>query len=156
MPESRSFYSYDDVVNNNSALTAQPIIYASPTARAEDYGGVDKIGNFEDGEILYLAAYAHDASRNDAKILVWGNAEFADDEMYEKGYTVTPLSAFISSVSWLYDNSIDMGIGEKSLTLDYMQIDSQSKANKILAVIILVPVVVAGIGVLVWLRRKNA
>lgn len=156
MPESRSFYSYDDVINNNSAITAQPIIYASPTARAEDYGGVDKIGNFTDGEILYLAAYAHDASRNDAKILVWGNAEFADDKMYNEGYTVTSLSAFISSVSWLYDNSVDMEIGEKTLPLDYMQIDSQSKANKILAVIILIPVLVAGIGVLVWLRRKNA
>lgn len=156
MPESRSFYSYDDVINNNSAITAQPIIYASPTARAEDYGGVDKVGNFEDGEILYLAAYAQDASRNDAKVLVWGNAEFADDEMYQQGYTITPISAFISSVAWLYDNSSDMEIGEKGLTLDYMQIDSQSKANGILAVIILVPVVVAGIGVLIWLRRKNA
>lgn len=156
MPESRSFYSYDDVVNNNSSLTAQPIIYASPTARAEDFGGVDKVGNFVDGEILYLAAYAHDAARNDSKILVWGNAEFADDEMYEQGYTITPLSAFISSVAWLHDNSIDMEIGEKSLTLDYMQIDSQEKANKVLAIIIVIPVVVAGIGVFVWLRRKNS
>ncbi len=156
MPESRSFYSYDDVVNNNSALTAQPIIFASPTARAENYGGVNKIGNFTDGEILYLAAYAHDAARNDSKIIVWGNAEFADDEMYEQGYTITPLSAFISSVAWMHDNSVDMGIGEKSLTLDYMKIDTQEKAYKILAVIIAVPVIVAGLGVFVWLRRKNS
>ncbi len=156
MPESRSFYSYDEVAENNSALTANPIIYASPTARAENYGGVDKVGNFTDGEILYLAAYAEDTARNDAKILVWGNAEFADDEMYEKGYTVTSLSAFISSVAWLHDSSIDLGIAEKSFTLDYMQINSQSTANKILAVIIFIPVVVAGIGVLVWARRKNA
>lgn len=156
MPESRSFYSYDEVAENNSALTANPIIYASPTARAEDFGGVDKKGNFTDGEILYLAAYAEDTARNDAKILVWGNAEFADDEMYEKGYTITPISAFISSVAWLHDSSIDLGIAEKSFTLDYMQINSQSTANKILAVIIFIPVVVAGIGVLVWARRKNA
>ena len=156
MPESRSFYSYDEVAENNSALTANPIIYASPTARAENYGGVDKVGNFTDGEILYLAAYAEDTARNDAKILVWGNAEFADDEMYEKGYTVTSLSAFISSVAWLHDSSVDLGIAEKSFSLDYMQINSQSTANKILAVIIFIPVVVAGIGVLVWARRKNA
>lgn len=156
MPPSRSFYSYDEVASSNSALTSEPIIYSSSTARAENYGGVDKVGNFTDGEILYLAAYAQDTSRNDAKILVWGNAEFADDEMYEAGYTVTSLSAFISSVAWLHNSSIDMGIGERALTLDYMQIDTKATANKILVVIILIPIIVAGIGVVVWIRRKNA
>ena len=160
MPESRSFYSYDEVVDSNSSLTSQPIIYTSSSARAENYGGIDKNGNFTDGENLYLAAYAQDAARNDAKIIVWGNAEFASDEMINSTdydmLTRTTLSAFISSVSWMYENSIEMEIGQRSFSYDYMRIDSQEKANKILAIIILVPVLVAGIGILVWARRKNA
>ena len=160
MPESRSFYSYDEVVDSNSSLTSQPIIYTSSSARAENYGGIDKNGNFTDGENLYLAAYAQDAARNDAKIIVWGNAEFASDEMINSTdydmLTRTTLSAFISSVSWMYENSIEMEIGQRSFSYDYMRIESQEKANKILTIIILVPVLVAGIGILVWERRKNA
>lgn len=160
MPESRSFYSYDEVVSNNASLSSQPIIYTSGSARAENYGGIDKDGNFTDGENLYLAAYSQDAARNNAKIIVWGNAEFASDEMINSAdydmLTRTTLSAFISSVSWMYENSIEMETGQRSFSYDYMRIDSQEKANKVLAVIILVPVLVAGIGVLVWARRKNA
>lgn len=160
MPESRSFYSYDEVVNNNSALTSQPIIYTSSTVKAENYGGINKIAEYEADEIFYLAAYSQDASRNNAKIIVWGNAEFADDEMMNNSdyelLTRTTLSAFISSVSWMYDNEIKMQTNEKSFSYDYMRIDSQEKANKILAIIIIVPVLVAGIGIFVWARRKNA
>lgn len=150
MPPSRSFYAQSD----NEDLDAQPLIYTTTTAIGEPYG----IDDYDDitNENLILSAYCTDSSRNDSKLLVFGNSDFLSDEIFAQEYTVTAISVFLSGISWMYDSSIDMGIAERSYQMDYMVIDSASKAYGVLAIMLAIPVVIIAIGVIIWLRRKNA
>lgn len=150
MPPSRSFYAQSD----SDSVTAQPLIYTTNTAVGEPYGidDYDTITN----ESLILAAYAEDTSRNNSKMLVFGNSEFITDEIFEQEYTVTAVSTLLSGLAWMYDSSVDMGIAERSYQYDYMVIDSQSKGYGVLAIMLSIPVIIIVVGVVIWIRRKNA
>lgn len=150
MPPSRSFYAQTD----SEDIDAQPLIYTTTSAVGEPYG----IDDYDDitNESLILAAYAEDSSRNNCKLLVFGNSEFITDEIFEQEYTVTAVSTLLSGIAWMYDSSVDMGIAERSYQYDYMVIDSQNKAYGVLAIMLAIPVVVIAVGVVIWLRRKNA
>lgn len=154
MPPSRSFYAPDSSTNSN--LLAEPLIYSTSTAVGEPYGGNytedDRIKN----ENLILSAFADDGARNNAKMLVMGNAECITDELMQEQYTIVPASVFLSSIAWMSDSSLELDIDSISQKLDYMQFESKADTNKVLAVIIVVPLVIAGVGLAVWLRRRNA
>jgi hypothetical protein len=150
MPPSRSFYAQSD----DEDLDAQPIIYTTTTAVGEPYG-IDDYDDITD-ENLILAAYCVDSSRNDSKLLVFGNSEFITDEIFDEGYTMTATSVLLSGIGWMYDSTVDMGIAERSYDMDYMVIDSANKGYAILVVILLIPIVIIVTGVIIWLRRKNA
>jgi hypothetical protein len=150
MPPSRSFYAQSD----NEDLDAQPIIYTTTTAVGEPYG-IDDYDDITD-ENLILSAYCVDSSRNDSKLLVFGNSEFITDEIFDEGYTMTATSVLLSGIGWMYDSTVDMGIAERSYDMDYMVIDSANKGYAILVVILLIPIIIIAVGVIIWLRRKNA
>jgi len=150
MPPSRSFYAQSD----NEDLDAQPLIYSTTTAVGEPYG-IEDYDTIED-ESLILAAYSANPTRSDSKLLVFGNSEFISDEIFEQEYTVTTVSVFLSSLAWMYDSSVDMGIAQRSYELDYMVIDSQSTANVVLIIMLCIPVIIIAIGIVIWLKRRNA
>lgn len=60
------------------------------------------------------------------------------------------------STTWLYDTDIQMGIGNKLNSYDEMSFKDASEASGALAVIIIVPLLVAAAGVIVWLIRRHA
>ncbi len=150
MPPSRSFYA----VSDDEDLECEPLIYTTDTAVGEAYG-IDDYDDITD-EYLILAAYCLDPNRNDSKLLVFGNSEFISDEIFDEQYTVTAVSVLLSSLAWMYDSSVDMGIAERSYQMDYMVIDSATKGYELLAVIIAIPIVIIIVGVVIWLRRRNA
>jgi hypothetical protein len=150
MPPSRSFYATSD----DEDLDAQPLIYTTTTAVGEPYG-IEDYSDITD-ENLILAAYCQDSSRNDSKLLVFGNSEFITDEIFEQEYTVTATSVFLSGIAWQYDSSLDLGIANRTYQMDYMTIDTESKGYQVLAIMLAIPVLVIVLGVVIWLRRKNA
>lgn len=150
MPASRSFYAQSD----DEDLDSQPLIYTTDTAIGEECG-IEDYGTIAN-EQLILAAYCEDTSRNDSKLLVFGNSEFATDEIFEQEYTVTAVSVLLSGIGWQYDSSVDLGIANRSYQMDYMTIDTQSKGYMVLAIMLAIPVVIIVLGIIIWLRRKNA
>lgn len=150
MPPSRSFYAQSD----NEDLNAQPLIYTTTTAVGEPYG-IEDYSNITN-EQLILAAYCEDSSRNGSKLMVFGNSEFITDEIFEQEYTVTTTSVFLSGIGWQYDSNIDLGIANRSYQMDYMLIDTQSKGYMVLAIMLAIPILIIAIGIIIWLRRKNA
>ncbi|MGN1411264.1 MAG: Gldg family protein [Oscillospiraceae bacterium] len=150
MPPSRSFYAQSD----DEDLISQPLIYTTTTAVGEPYG-IEDYGDITN-EQLILSAYCENPNRNSSKLLVFGNSEFITDEIFEQEYTVTTTSVFLSGIGWQYNSNVDLGIANRSYQMDYMLIDTQSKGYMVLAIMLTIPVLVIVLGIIIWLRRKNA
>lgn len=151
MYNSRSFYSiYTD---NYTNLTIEPVIATYDSAVSEPYGGTNPDPDETEGPV-YLSYYSVDSDRNNSKIFTLGNADVLDNDHISQEYTITANYMFLSAVSWMHDESIDMGIPSKEKDKDYMNIDSESNANQLMILLIVIPILVAGSGIVVWGRRR--
>ena len=130
----------------------------NPTSSAvgEPKGGTNLSNDRISDQVLDLAMYATSSLRNDAKIMVMGNAEFIDDTNVSQDYMIVPVNMMLSVISWMYDSdsSLDMGIADKERTYDSMLINSETAANTTNIVFVVVPVLVGLVGAGVWLKRR--
>lgn len=164
MSNSRSFYQLmgaeDTSLQIGSMLRTVPSTDAlgntTSTAIGEIYGGADPSAEDITGEILDLMMYSTSTLRNDAKIMVMGNAEFIDDTNVAQDYMIIPVNLMLSTLSWMYDSELDMdmGIADKEQSYDSFVLNSEAAANTASAVFIAVPFGVALIGLIVWLTRR--
>lgn len=106
--------------------------------------------------ILYLAAYSEDPTRNNSKMVVMGNAEFIDDEHLQEDYAIVPVYLYLSTITWMYNSDVNMGIPAREKTYDYMTLESESDTNVILVILCASPIVVAAAGVIIWIKRRNS
>lgn len=163
---SRSFYQYigstDTSLRIGSLMqTVSSDTYETDltaTAVGKPYGGPDALAEDITGYPLDLAMYSTSTTRNNAKMIVFGNAEFIDDEHYEDPSAAVSLNLFLASMTWMYnsDLDLDMGIQNKAKDYDYMLLNSERTANSVLVTFFAVPVVIALAGVGVWLGRRYA
>ncbi len=124
------------------------------TAIGEAYGG-NATEDIE-GYALDLAMYAMSPARNDAKVLVFGNAEFIDDQSLKEDYMIIPVDLMLSTITWMYNSNLDldMGIASKEKDYDFMRLNSESAAVGTVVLFVVVPVFVGLIGLGVWLKRR--
>ena len=153
MPASRSFYAAN---SEKEGLTVEPLIQTYDSAESEACGGTKLSPSLPKG-YLYLAAKSEDASRNNSKLVVMGNAEFINDENLATTYTILTVQMYMTTVSWMDPSmTADFTIFNKIQSYDFMEIYNRGTGNRILALIIAIPIVIVAIGVAVWLRRRNA
>ena len=152
MTASRSFFEYQG--ENRSDLTICPLIETYDSAIGKPYGGTEADPD-EIAGILYLAAYSENII-NDSKLVVLGNANFIDDQNLEDGYEIIPLNLYLSTITWMYNSDIDMGIASKIRTYDYMELKSKEDTNFVLITLYAAPVIVAAAGLLIWLKRRHS
>ncbi len=154
MPTSRSFYSiYGD---NYMTCTIDSLIKTATTAIGEPCGGTNEDMDPVQGQALTLAMYSEDSLRNNAKLAVFGSAEFLTDTSMNTDYYIMPLQLFLSTITWMYDSDIDMSIANKVKTYDSLNVSSSESANGYMALFVGIPCVIAVLGIVVWLRRKDA
>lgn len=167
MSNTRSFYQYinpSDVSLYVGSLMqtcsngTDEMGYDTATAVGKPYGGTNPLTEEIAGVPLDLAMYSTSVARNDAKIVVFGNSEFLDDEHVSEAQNLVTLDLFLASVTWMYnsEDDIDMGIQDKAKDYDYMMMNSEAKANSIIVLFFVVPAVVALLGVGVYLKRRFA
>ncbi|MBR4320688.1 MAG: Gldg family protein, partial [Oscillospiraceae bacterium] len=164
MSNSRSFYQYfgaeDYSLEVGSLLQTvsgtDELGNPVSTAIGEIYGGTDPSAEEISGAPLDLAMYSTSTSRNDAKILVMGNAEFIDDVNVSQDYMIIPVYLMLSAMSWMHDSDLllDMGIADKERDYDSMNINSETNANTTMILFIAVPAVIGLLGAGVWLKRR--
>lgn len=157
MPESRTFFDYKG--ENYAQLNICPLLETYDTINVEQYGG--KKENPEDlsnmnNQALWVAAYSENPERNYSKLVVMGNAEFIDDEHLSVPYTVTPFLLYNSTISWMANSDVDMGIPSREQSQDYMIIKSQEDTNLLIVILCAAPIVVASAGIFIWLKRRNS
>ena len=164
MSKSRSFYAKmgaeDTSVVTGSLLqtvgTQDALGNDTSTAIGEPYGGDDPLAEEISGQVLDLAMYATSTLKNDAKVMVMGNAEFIDDVNVAQDYMIIPVNLMLSVFSWMYDSDVDMdmGIADKERSYDTMVMNSEKEANTTSVIFMVLPFVVAFVGAGVWLRRR--
>lgn len=126
------------------------------SAIGEAYGGSAENHDITDGTPLDLAMYSMSPARNDAKVLVFGTADFIDDVNLQEDYMIIPVYLMLSSITWMYDSDLDMdmGISDKAKDYDYMKMNSEAEANTTAIVFMVVPFIIGLIGAGVWLGRR--
>lgn len=90
-----------------------------------------------------------------AKLIVIGTDDIINDKVFSP-HTVGTRVLTLFSNTWLFDSDIDMGIGTKSNAYDTMHFDSEAKARSVLRIFTIIPIVVAVLGVIIWLKRRYA
>lgn len=156
MPESRSFYpSYE---SNYSSMVMTSLITANTSAVGDPYGGTnddaDTVTDSSSG--LTLSLYSMDKSRNDAKLVCFGSADFISDDNLNGDYFINPVNLLLSSISWMSNNDFDMGIAGKQNAYDSIPFKTSSKAQSTMVVLVIMPIVVAVAGILIWLKRRHS
>ena len=153
MPYSRSFFTVYGA--NIATISQDPLILTDPTAKSEPFGGNVADPTETKGQSLALSMYSVDTQRSNSKLIVFGSGDIITDEGTGNAYFINPLQLFLTSVTWMYNSDVDMNIANKARTYDTIKVSSTSEASTLLAVFIAFPIVIAVIGVLIWLRRRN-
>lgn len=151
MPESRSFRYNDE----GGVYTIAPLITTYDSAVGEPYGGVSDDPEKQSGQLL-LAAYSQSNARNESKMVVFGNAEFIDDEHVSDATVIVPVYLFLSTISWMYDSDIDMEIADKTTSSDYIALQTASFAKGLMVVLTIIPIAIMVVGIAVWVKRRNS
>jgi len=151
MPESRSFTYYDE----GGKYTIASLITTYDTAVGEAYGGVSDDPEDIEGSMV-LAAYSTANARNSSKMVVYGNAEFLDDDHASQEYFIIPVYLMLSTVSWMCDSDVDMEISAKSTSYDYIALQDESFAEKLIVVLTIFPIVIMAVGIVIWVKRRNS
>ena len=60
------------------------------------------------------------------------------------------------SNTWLYDSEIQFDVGNKFNSYDYMTFKAQGSYKDVMVIVYILPVVIAVIGLAVWLKRRNS
>lgn len=148
----RSFYNLPN--DTNDGLSFGPLIQTSDTAIAKPYGGtathVDIPGP------LYVSACAQDDTRKGSKLFVMGTADVISDENMSNSYFAASATLILNSISWMEDTAYNMSIPSTTQQLDYISIPNKGRADMLVVIIIIVPILIIGAGFVVWLRRRNA
>ncbi len=153
MPKSRSL-SVDVNNENYSAVETGALLTTSASVIGEPFGGTYDTEALE-GYELELALYSKDVARNNAKVTVFGNAEFIDDEHIQDVSYMSSYYVYLSTITWMANQNLDMGIGDKAAAVDYMSLTEES-AYTLIFIFIALPVVIMLIGVGIWMKRRHS
>ena len=161
----RSFTGLD---SNNAFIEKSPIIQnrlntdstglsTGYSAVSVPYGGDEETAEYAEtlsGQLLYPAFYSYN-KQNGAKLLTFGTSDILESKNMPQTTWLTQMLS-LSSLIWLFDSNYDMEIGKKSVSFDYMSFPSADEATSTLRIFTIVPICIAVIGLLVWLKRRHS
>ena len=152
MPKSRSI----NVLNNNKPyLSITPLMKTSQDA-------IGQLINSDEGDELVgplnlAVAVESKAKSTPSKILVMGNSYFMTDSGIEKYqmYSMNGLYFFFNSLNWIQDKKEEVLIPTKEYKYPILNMDAFTQTITAIALSILLPLIILGYGIFVWLRRRH-
>lgn len=160
--------SFSELTSQSAMIEKAPIIENLPesmdgsyTTKSEPCGGdsdtrADALTKSDSP--LAFGYYSYN-KQNGSKLILFGSDEMISDEFSyaDKAWSVTGSRVLaIFSNTWLSDSDIDMGIGTKSNAYDTMHFSGAEQATSTLRIFLIIPAVIALLGVAVWLKRRYA
>jgi len=120
----------------------------------QDYAN-NKLNNKE----LDLGFYAYDRISG-GKLFVVGSNDIIDSNLEPKYLSSEDEYAskwlVIFANTWLFDNDVQMGIGNKVTAYDTMEFKDASEAKRLMGLTALLPAAILLFGICVWLKRRHA
>ena len=127
MTNSRSFYFDTDTTGT---LTTAELLTTNDTAVGEPNGGAYDTKKITNSELM-LAGYSQSNTKNNAKLAVFGNADFLDDTHLQDSRYIVAVYLYLSTISWMYDTDVDMGIDSKSTVYDEISLPDANSARSL-------------------------
>lgn len=106
------------------------------------------------GMVLDMGYYSYNKITG-GKLIVIGSTAIIDSEMVAESLSATTTLATFSN-TWLYDPDIEFGVGNKQTTYDYMTFKDAKEAKSVMVLVYVFPIVLAIIGIAVWLKRRHS
>jgi ABC-type uncharacterized transport system involved in gliding motility auxiliary subunit len=153
-PTSRSLSLTD---NLPETLTLTPLAFTGASAWGEtDIASIsDNTAQFDEGTDLAgpltLAIAAEDPAKN-ARLVVFGDSEFASDAIYQQGNG----DIIISAVDWAAEQENQIALTPKDpIDRQYKQPGTVGLVAILLGSLCILPLVIAGAGVSTWMARRK-
>lgn len=142
----------------SSIIRNVPLSDGSYSTISRSMGGDDITAREADemlsGIVLDMGYYSYNKITG-GKLVVIGSTSIIDNnEVAESLSGTTTLATF--SNTWLYDPDIEFGVGNKMTTYDYMTFKDAKEAKRTMVLVYVFPIVLALIGVAVWLKRRHS
>lgn len=158
----RSFYQLNPMgsatIEKSSIITST---YAEDgyTTKSEPFGGNKETAReaekLNDATVqLELAFYSYNKV-NGSKLVVFGTDDIINWNTLSESVILSQ-QLFLNSVTWMYNPDINMNIGNKDNAYDYLTFHSADEATSTLRIFTVVPIVIAVLGLIVWLKRRHS
>jgi ABC-type uncharacterized transport system involved in gliding motility auxiliary subunit len=152
MPKSRSI----NILNNKKDyITVTSLMKTSDKAVGEQ---IDKArGENLAGPLDLAVASEYKGGKNVSKILVMGNASFMTDTAINQygQYSSNGAAFFLTSMNWMQDKKDDTVIAPKNYDYQTLKITATQASVMNWVVILLLPLLILGAGLFVYLRRRH-
>lgn len=141
------------------SLDIQPLLTTSNNSWGRvnlESTSVEKEANDVSGPFTVAVAItdkSSDQNIKDTKIIVIGTSAFLDSQIASQ--MPGNMNMLLNGVNWLRDQTEDISIRPKSLTSSYLNMTSLQAIIFSGIVVILIPLVVLGTGLKVWLGRRH-
>ena len=134
-------------------LTTSPDAYAkaNPESRNTEYEKGDYRGPFDIA--VAVSERLDDQGKKFTKLVVIGNAQYLDEQLIS-AYAGNR-DFFLNALSWMYERKINLSVRPKSLISLRLHLTAFQSLLFSGIVVILIPLIVFGIGLTVWLRRRH-
>lgn len=143
--------------NTKEWLTVTSLITTSKSAVGER---IDKTKGTDTSGRLDLAISSESKGSNESKmtrLLVIGDSNFVSDEALSQygQYAINNLNFFMNAVNWMRGTQTDTVIQPKVFNNESMVVSSSSVTFMSILLLAVLPVLILGIGTVVWLRRRH-
>ena len=93
-----------------------------------------------------------DALSKKAKLVVFGDADFANNQMIQGGFN---RDLFLNSFNYLAGEEVTVAIRPKTWTSSTLEINESQRMVVYFASIFFIPELIMGLGVVIWLFRRS-
>ncbi len=114
----------------------------------------DQADNMLTGLDLDFGYYSFNKQTN-AKMFCLGTSAVVDDAYANISTTGTQMLVLFSN-TWLYDGDVQFDVGNKFNSYDKITFKNAEEAKHTMIIVYVIPLVIAAIGIAVWLKRRHS
>lgn len=141
--------------NQKEYITVTSLLKTSDKAEGEQINTTSE--DDIKGPLNVAVAVEYNGGMKPVKILVMGNADFISDNAQSQygTYFNTNIYFFLSSLNWMLDKKDETIIAPKNYDTPRLEINAMQANMTGLFLVILLPIIILGAGLLVYLRRRH-
>lgn len=142
-----------DGVSVTELLTTSDSAYSK--AAGYDLTTYDREEGDLDGPFALAVAITDQVSDETESKVVWVSSSYLVDDVTNEMISGGNQDFFLNALSWMVDQEESISIHAKSLSYDYLTINSATASTLTIVVVALIPLAYLGVGLYIWIRRKR-